>query len=287
MHRFALTGLLLLLAAPGWAEETPYDLRQRYTPQVGDVVEIVELDRTVNGFKVLQQGQEVEKQVETVGAEQACTEEALRVSGTNVVDFRRTYARFKDLAKDEEHPVEGLVVTYVEDEGGTTTWTAPEGATVPPALKAVLDEDAGESVADEGAERDKLLAAEPVFVGQTWDIPLDFVATQFGLDPRDLVEDASSARGTLTEVETEGEIEYRKVLLEIELATSKFQGMHCPEPLRFSMRVTIRLSPHAPYGSSELTGTVKGQAVPPDMPPGVLVDLDTRIERREVRQAPR
>lgn len=284
----------LLLVPCAQAQEATYDLRQadEYQHVVGDRIRVERTERQESKVVVQNQGQVLQRQEGAEGFVAAYVDEVLAVDDEGeVTGLRRSYESFRDLETSTDVDVKGLVVVLERSPEGKHTFK-PEGqATIPPALQSRLHQEAAkkdaeaEGTDDEEERQDALLPAAPVAVGATWDVPPQEAVDAFGFQESELVPEASSVKGELVSVEERDGQTFLKVQVKIDLGFKKFQGLVCPEPAKFLMKLELDLPAGgtSPAGEAKLTGTFDGQATMPNAPPGVTVDIDLDVENHQRR----
>lgn len=286
-----LLGLLLVPLAH--AQET-YDLRQadEYDPVVGDRVRVERTERQVSKVVVQNQGQVLQRQEGAEGFAATYVEEVLAVDDEGEVSrLRRSYEAFRDLETSQDVDVKGLVVLLERSAEKKHTFKAEGDVPIPAALETRLHQEAQKKDAeaqggeDEEDKQDALLPAAPVAVGATWEIPPAEAVEAFGFEQSELVPEASSVKGTLVSVEERDGARFLKVQVDIDLAFKRFQGLVCPEPSKFGMKLELDLPAGgtSPAGEAKLTGAFDGQATMPNAPPGVMVDLNLEVENHQRR----
>lgn len=283
----------LLLVPPAQAQDT-YDLRQadEYKHAVGDRIRVEREERQDSKVVVQNEGQVLQRQEGAEGFTSTHVDEVLEVDGEGeVTRLRRSYETFRDLTTGDDVDVSGLVVLLERSAEGKHTFKAEGDKEVPPAVQARLLQEAAkkdaeeESGEDEDDRQDALLPDAPVAVGATWDVPPETAIEAFGFEESEIVPEASSIKGTLVSVEERDGQKYLDVQVTIDLAFKRFQGLTCPEPAKFQMKLELELPAGgtSPTGEAKLSGTFDGQATMPNAPPGVTVDIDLNVENQQRR----
>lgn len=161
-------------------------------------------------------------------------------------------------------------------ESGQFAVSSGDDRELPPPLLALHAGEARQrSAPDAEPEVNPLLPREPVAVGATWSVDLERMAEEFAADV-DLT--ASQGSGALKGVTERDGVRYAQVTFEVRLALTTFQGLPCPEPMQLALtgKIELALEPAPPFGSTELTMTIKGAAVTPDSATRVEVDIASR-----------
>lgn len=286
--RGPLSLLLALVAAPALAQDAPtYDLRQEYKYVAGDKVRVHERTETHAKY-ALRAGDQVMQQVDqTEGFEQRYEEEVQEVDEKgDVTRSVRTYTQVQDLATSEALDLKDkpFKVQMARDEDGTFRFTPVEqGAAVPELLERVLDQEAGRKETesdDEGAQK-LIMPEQPVAVGATWPVSLQHACEVFKFE-QETIGQGAEAQGTLEAAEPQGDLTMLKVALRFKLPMTSFNGMACPEPMKFDATINLRLPAGAagPDGGASMEGVIKGKAkLPADegLPPDAILDLDMKV----------
>lgn len=286
--RGPLSLLLALVAAPALAQDAPtYDLRQEYKYVAGDKVRVHERTETHAKY-ALRAGDQVMQQVDqTEGFEQRYEEEVQEVDEKgDVTRSVRTYTQVQDLATSEALDLKDkpFKVQMARDEDGTFRFTPVEqGAAVPELLERVLDQEAGRKETesdDEGAQK-LIMPEQPVAVGATWPVSLQHACEVFKFE-QETIGQGAEAQGTLEAAEPQGDLTMLKVALRFKLPMTSFNGMACPEPMKFDATINLRLPAGAagPDGGASMEGVIKGKAkLPTDegLPPDAILDLDMKV----------
>lgn len=289
----ALIAGLLLLAPRAQAQDT-YDLRKAddYVHAVGDRIRVEQEERQQSKIVVQNQGQVLQRQEDREGFTSTHVDEVLAVDDEGeVTRLRRSYERFSDLSTGEDVDVSGLVVLLERSHEGRHTFKAEGDKAIPPAVEARLQQEAAKKDAereagkDEEERQDALFPEAPVAVGATWEVPPETAIEVFGFEDCELVTEASSIKGKLVSLQERDGQTFLDVQVTIDLAFKRFQGLVCPEPAKFVMKLDLELPAGAtsPAGQARFTGTFDGQATMPNAPPGVTVDLDLDVQNQQRR----
>lgn len=277
-----------LLAAPASAQDAPtYDLRQEYKYVAGDKVRVHERMETRAKY-ALRAGEQVMQEVDqTEGYDQRYVEEVQEVDADgDVIRALRTYTQVQDLATSETLDLKDkpFQVQMARDEDGTFRFTAvDQTAQVPDLLERLLDQEAGrkETESDDEDTQKLIMPEQPVAVGATWQVPLEQACEVFKFPP-ETVGPAAEAQGTLEAAEPSGEQTMLKVGLRFKLPLTSFNGMACPEPMKFDATISLRMPANAsgPDGGATMEGVIKGKAKLPEdegLPPDAVLDLDMKV----------
>lgn len=287
-----LAGLLTTSGALAQAET--FDLRATddYKPVAGDRVRVEQTERQKSNVVVKNGPQVLQQQEGQEGFVATYDEEVLAVDDEGeVTRARRTYEAFRDLETAQDAEVKGLTVLLERSAEGKHTFAAEGDATIPPPLKARLDDEATKKDAKaEGGEDDEdrqeaLMPEAPVEVGATWDVPPEQAMEAFGFEETELADEGSSVKGTLVSVDERDGQRFLKVQVAIDLAFKRFQGLPCPEPATFKMQLELELPAGgtSPAGEARLSGTFDGKPTVPNAPPGVTMDVDLEVENHQRR----
>ena len=280
MTRSLTPAVWALLALAPFASAQTYNLKDEYQPQAGDTVGFEVHDFTLNRYTVYQGGQPLQQAEEPQGSSHAFTAVVVSAEGEVVTEETRLYSSFKDLATETELLDGELEISITRPaDGGQGTWSAPNGEDLPDMVKAHLDEEVAE---DDDDEDNPFLPSSPVEVGESWEVEFSRLAEKFGIENQDdLILDECFGSATLTDVSMVEGAEVRTIVAEVQVTCARFQQMECPEPLVFAFTVTVRVSPDAPIGDFTMEGTLTGQAVPPDVPQGFMLEFDTTMARSQ------
>jgi hypothetical protein len=283
-----LGALAAIITVPARAQQggdaKTYDLRGDYKYVAGDKVRVHERSRTRAQYALKAGAEVLQKVDQTDGYEQRYEEEVQAVDERgNITKSVRTYVSIEDFATAEklDFAQKPIKVQMDRAEDGTYRFTAMEGATVPPALQQILDQDAGskESEAeDEGAQR-LIMPEGQVAVGAQWTVTNENACQVFQLEPTDLAAEGTKAEGRLEAAEPAGDLTMLSVNLLFDLKLSKYSGMDCREPMALHATLALRMPAGAgsPDGEATMEGSIRGTAqIPPDegMPPGSILELD-------------
>jgi hypothetical protein len=289
----ALLASLLLLAVPLRAQEgapPTFDLQRAYRWKAGDKVRVQELRDQTQRVVIRSGLQVVDEQNQRQGFEQRYLIEVTKVDERGrISEATRTYESLRDVARGEALAVEGLKVRWVRQADGALGWEPPQGATLDPFVREVLDEDLEGK--DEGGEAGEpepmrlLLAPKPVAVGESWELPLAEVGDAFGVVPADVVE--KQLTGKLAAVEppaAAGGPTFLQVTLEVRLKSKTFQGRACPRPVEYTLSGTARLPAggESPARKLRLEGLIRGAA--PAEEPGSQVEFEVRLQQEETHE---
>lgn len=286
--RGAVSVVLVLLAVPALAQDAPtYDLRQEYKYVAGDKVRVHERMETRAKYS-LRAGDQVMQEVDqTEGYDQQYVEEVQEVDAKgDVVRAVRTYTQVQDLATSETLDLKDkpFKVQMARDEDGTFRFTpVDQAAPVPDLLERLLDQEAGrkETESDDESTQKLIMPEQPVAVGATWQVTLQHACEVFKFEP-ETVGPGAEAQGTLQAAEPKGDLTMLKVDLTFKLPLTSFNGMACPEPMKFDATISLRMPAGAtgPDGGATMEGAIKGKAKLPEdegLPPGALLDLDMKV----------
>ncbi len=277
-----------LLAVPALAQDAPtYDLRQEYKHVAGDKLRVHERTETRAKYALRAGAQTMQEVDQTEGFEQRYDEEVQEVDAEgDVIRSVRTYTLVHDLATSEKLDLQAspIQVQMARDEDGTFRFTAVDAtAQVPDLLERLLDQEAGrkETQSDEEGAQKLIMPEGPVAVGATWPITLAHACEVFKFEERTLGPGAE-ARGTLTAAEAQGDQTMLKVDFVFNMPMTEFNGMACPEPMKFDATISLRLPANAsgPQGGATMSGTIKGKAKLPEdegLPPDAVLDLDMKV----------
>ena len=283
------TLLLCLLSGRLWAQEGPaartFDLRVTYRWKAGDKLRVHERRDQTQRIVTRSGLQVVDEQNLRMGWEQRYLLEVSKVDDKGrIAEATRTYEALEDLARGEALKVEGLKVRWVRREDGSLRWEPPEGATLDPFVREVLDEDLEDAdAADQGAEPlQLLLPKKPVVQGEVWELPLEEVGEALGIPVADVLE--KKLQGKLAGVEPpaqEGGATMLQVGLEVRLKAKSFQGMTCTRPVEYDLTGTAHLPAEgaSPQRRLRLEGLIRGTA--PADEPGAQVEFEVRLQQQE------
>ncbi|MCW8138897.1 MAG: hypothetical protein KIT58_08330 [Planctomycetota bacterium] len=285
--------VLLALALPAAADETTYDLRagDDYTPAVGDVLRVETTERQKSQVVVRSGEQVLQRQEGEQGQAATYTEEVLAVDDQGQVSrARRVYESFRDIDAGQAPDVQGLAVLLERGKDGKHAFVAEGDATVPPALRARLDQEALQrdmkrELGDREKERQHaLLPDEPVPVGATWEITPEQALTAFGFQDSALHPEQTKVVGTFRSLEERDGVTFMNVHVDVDLAFTRFQGLDCPEPATFKLALELLLPEGgtSPAGEARLTGVFDGEPTVPDAP-GVTMAVDLELENAQRR----
>lgn len=298
--RLLLAPLLgLSLLAPLAAQERgarTFDLRAVYKWKAGDKLRVTER-RDQNQRVVTRAGlQVVDEQNQRIGWEQRYRLDVTKVDDRGrIAEATRTYESLTDLARGEKVEVAGLKVRWVRREDGSLAWEPPEGATLDPFVREVLDEDREGPDTEQdgdapkgagGKERDDplhlLLPAKPVVLNEVWELPLDEVGDALGIPAADVLE--KKLQGKLAKVEAPAAADgptFLEVELEVRLKAKTFQGMTCTKPVEYELTGSARLPAggQSPDRRLRLGGQIRGTA--PAEEQGAQIEFEVRLSQEE------
>lgn len=289
----ACSALGLSLLAPLAAQEggaRTFDLRAVYKWKAGDKLRVTER-RDQNQRVVTRAGlQVVDEQNQRIGWEQRYRLDVTKVDDQGrIAEATRTYESLTDLARGEKVEVAGLKVRWVRREDGSLRWEPPEGATLDPFVREVLDEDLegpDTEKGPDGKERDDplhlLLPGKPVVLNEVWELPLDEVGDALGIPAADVLE--KKLQGKLAKVEAPaaaGGPTFLEVELEVRLKAKTFQGMTCTKPVEYELTGSARLpaAGQSPDRRLRLSGQIRGTA--PAEEQGAQIEFEVRLSQEE------
>lgn len=303
--RESSTGLIVLgalaaiLVAPARGQQgggKTYDLRGDYKYVAGDKVRVHERAHTHAKYALKAGAQTLQSVDQMEGYEQRYEEEVQAVDEQgNITRSVRTYLSVEDFATSEklDFAQRPIKVQLEKGEDGAFRFTPLEGATVPPALQQVLDQDAGskETEADDEGAQKLIMPEGQVAVGAQWTVTNENACRVFQLDPADLSAEGTKAEGRLEGAEATNDQTMLRVALAFDLRLTKYSGMECREPMTLHATLGLRMPEGAasPDGEATMEGSIRGTAlIPPDegLPPGAILELDmTMTNVKKVERA--